>query len=105
VLFGPTAFCRVILEDDVGQELASFLVQVGCFRHDVGFGGFPGSIKVQKSGQALKVEWIEAPGRWAERRWQPRVKGKALVKVGRAIGWAISGVRGVKSDDSGCRLF
>ncbi len=39
------------------------------------------SIKDQKSGRALKVELIDAPGMWGERRYQIRVNGKAAEKI------------------------
>jgi hypothetical protein len=47
VVIRPFLVCRVILEDDIGRELASFSGQDGCFRHDEVSGGFllldPGS--------------------------------------------------------------
>jgi len=39
-LFGLAAFHRAILDDDVGQELTSFSVHVGYFRHDEASGAF-----------------------------------------------------------------
>ena len=39
------------------------------------------SLKDQKSGESLKVELIDSPGLWGERRYRVRVNGKAAKKV------------------------
>jgi hypothetical protein len=39
------------------------------------------SIKDNKVGTCLKVELIESPGLWGERRYRVRVNGRAVAKV------------------------
>jgi hypothetical protein len=39
------------------------------------------SLKDQKTGEMLKVELIDAPGYWGERRYRVRVNGRAATKV------------------------
>ena len=84
VLFGLTAFYRVVLEDGVRQGLASFAGGILCFHHGKVSGAFRVSIKEQKGGRALKVELIDAPGLWGERRCQIRVNGRAADKIKQA---------------------
>jgi hypothetical protein len=38
-------------------------------------------LKDQKTGESLKVELIDSPGLWGERRYKVRVNGKAATKV------------------------
>jgi hypothetical protein len=39
------------------------------------------SIKDHKSGDRLKVELIEAPGAWSERRYRIRINGRNATKI------------------------
>jgi len=38
-------------------------------------------LKDQKTGETLKVELIETPGLWGERRYRVRVNGRAATRV------------------------
>jgi len=77
VLFAPTAFHAPHTRDWVGEEVAGIEGRVSGWGMARTPARFRISIKDQKSRTTLKVELIDAPGVFGERRFVVRVNGRA----------------------------